>query len=72
MINLLKKNEKMEDIIESNIDYIKKLNIQIKQIDRRLNTIDEKGYFKTDDETGWIFSEIKKMGEQLNKFKIDE
>ena len=70
-INLLRKNEKAEDIINSYQEYISNVTDQIKFSEKRLNEIDEKGIFKSDDEIGWFFNEIKKIQEYLSRFKVD-
>jgi HAMP domain-containing protein len=68
--NLLRKNEKLEDIIISQQNFIKTISIQIQQSEEKLNKIDEKGIFKGDDEIGWFFNEIKKIQNDLSQFKI--
>ena len=70
-INLLRKIEKAEDIIDSYQEYINNVTEQIKFSEKRLNEIDENGMFKSDDEIGWFFNEIKKIQEYLSRFKID-
>ena len=54
LINLLKKNEKLED-------FIAKQSEAINACDQRLKKIDDKGIFRSDDEVGWIFKEIIKI-----------
>ncbi len=44
--NLLRKNEKAEDIIISQSNFIDNFSTQLKQSQSRLNEIDEKGVFK--------------------------
>ena len=61
--NLIKKNEILED-------FIAKQSEAIDQCDQRLNQIDDKGFFVTDDEVGWFFTEIKKIQEALNEFRL--
>ena len=70
--NLLRKNEKAEDIILSQSDFINKLSTQIKNSQKRLEEIDEKGTFQGDDEIGWFFNEIKIIQNDLSQFKIDQ
>ena len=69
--NLLNKNEKAEDIIVSYQEFIKNVNEQINESDKRLNEIDQRGLFKSDDEIGWFFNEVKKIKKNLAKFKVD-
>jgi hypothetical protein len=61
--NLIKKNEILEDFIAKQSEAIDSCN-------RRLNTIDDKGFFVTDDEIGWFFTEVKKIQEALNEFRL--
>ena len=61
--NLIKKNEELED-------FIVKQSEAIDYCDRRLKTIDDKGFFASDDEIGWFFTEVKKIQEALNEFRL--
>jgi xylose isomerase len=69
--NLMVKNEKLEDIIHSYRDYISKLQTQITYTEEKVKKIDERGTFRSDDEIGWFFKNIKSLQESLSKFKID-
>tara|TARA_Y100000356_G_C11144500_1_gene227167 strand:+ start:206 stop:493 length:288 start_codon:yes stop_codon:yes gene_type:complete len=68
--NLLRKVEKQEDIITQYNDYVTEFNTQIKMSEDRLKQIDEKGMFKSDDEIGWFFEQIKVIQDGISKFKI--
>ena len=70
--NLLRKNEKAEDIIISQSDFINKISEQIETSQKRLEEIDEKGTFQGDDEIGWFFNEVKIIQNELSRFKIDQ
>ena len=61
--NVIKKNEELED-------FIAKQSEAIDQCDKRLNQIDDKGSFIADDEIGWFFTEVKKIQEALNEFRL--
>jgi len=67
--NLLRKNEKAEDILISQQEFINNITTQIEKSEKRLNQIDEKGTFKSDDEIGWFFNEIKVIQNKLSQFK---
>tara|TARA_B100001059_G_C17598410_1_gene458249 strand:+ start:177 stop:446 length:270 start_codon:yes stop_codon:yes gene_type:complete len=69
--NLLRKTEKQEDIILQYDDYITEFNKQIDLADDRLKKIDEKGTFKSDDEIGWFFKQIKVIQDGITRFKIN-
>jgi len=69
-INLFRKNEKMLEIIINQNSYITEFSKQLEITDSRLQEIDSKGVFKSDDEIGWIFDQIKVLQEPLSRFKI--
>lgn len=68
--NLLKKNEKCEDIITSYENYMVNMSDIIEFSDKKLKEIDRKGSFESDDEVGFFFNQLKFLQEQLNDFKI--
>ena len=68
-INLLFKNEKAEDIIVSQQKYISSIKEIINNSEKRLKEIDEKEVFKSDDEIGWFFNEVKKIQNILSQYK---
>ena len=70
-INLLKKNETAEDILISYLNFFQNQTETIIKIERRLNEIDARGIFKSDDEIGWFWNEIQKLKDQLSDFKIN-
>ena len=63
LMNLIKKNEALED-------FITKQSEAIKECDRRLKEVDRKNVFYADDEIGWFFKEVKKIQEALNEFTL--
>mgnify|MGYP003137459967 CR=1 FL=1 len=68
--NLLRKNEKQEDILVEYMKYLDKISQVIEISDKRLKKIDNKGMFEADDEVGFFFKNVKKIQEILNEFKI--
>jgi len=68
--NLLKKNEKQEDILAGYMEYLNKISGLIEFSDKKLKEVDRKGSFESDDEVGFFFQEIKQIQETLNAFKI--
>lgn len=68
--NLLRKNEKAEDILVGYLDYLDKISKVIEVSDTRLKKIDHRGTFQSDDEVGFFFDQIKKLQEILNEFKL--
>ena len=68
-INLLIKNEKAEDIIVSQREFIENFQTSIEESDKKLQELDTRGSFSSDDEIGWFFNEIKKLQNALSRFK---
>lgn len=61
--NLLRK-------LEASEDYINSLSLDINVINKRLKEIDHAGLFESDDEIGWFFEEVKKLGDQLEQYRL--
>ena len=57
--NLLKKNERQEDILTGYMEYLSKISGVIEFSDKKLKEVDRKGSFESDDEVGFFFQEIK-------------
>ena len=70
--NLLRKNEKQEDILAGYITYLDQLSRIIELSDEKLKKIDEQGIFKNDDEIGFMYSQIKELQRILSNFRIDK
>ena len=75
--NLLRKLEKQEDVINnqatilaSYLSYLNKISDIIEFSDKKLKEVDHKGSFKSDDEVGFFFEEIKQIQDTLNQFKV--
>ena len=70
--NLLKKNERAEDIVLGYLDYLDKISRVIEVADNKIKKIDVKGSFESDDEVGFFFKQIKQIQEILNDFQLKE
>jgi hypothetical protein len=68
--NLLKKNEKQEDILAGYMTYLNKISDTIEMSEKKLMEVDAKGSFKSDDEVGFFFEQIKTIQTALNSFVI--
>ena len=68
--NLLKKNEAQEDILFSYMTYLNKMSDIIEFSDKKMKEVDEKGSFKSDDEVGFFFEQIKALQDILNSFNV--
>ena len=70
--NLMRKNEKQEDILAEYLTYLDRLSKTIEASDKKLKEIDRAGTFKSDDEVGYFFKSIQDIQEILNDFKLKE
>ena len=70
--NLLRKNEKQEDILAEYLNYLDGLSKAIDASDKKLKEIDRAGTFKSDDEVGQFFDSIQKIQDILNDFRLKE
>ena len=68
--NLLRKNEKCEDVIKSYENYMINLSNTIEFSEQKIKEIDSKGTFTGDDEVGYFFQQLKYLQEELNNFKV--
>ena len=66
--NLLRKLETAEDILYSYLEYLDKISRIIEISDKKLNEIDHRGAFQSDDEIGFIFKQIKEIQNILSTF----
>jgi len=69
-INLLRKNEKQEDILLGYLKYLDNISRVIEVSDDKIKKTDIKGSFEGDDEVGHFFQTIKQIQEVLNDFNI--
>ena len=70
--NLLRKNEKQEDILVGYLDYLDKLSRVIEVSETKMKEVDAKGSFSSDDEVGFFFQQIKGLQDILNEFKLEK
>ncbi len=70
--NLLRKNEKQEDILAGYVTYLDQLSRIIELSDEKLKQIDAREIFKSDDEIGFMYEQIKELQRILSNFRIDK
>ena len=70
--NLLRKNEKQEDILTSYMEYLNQVSKTIEFSDEKMKKIDSQGIFKSDDEIGFMYEQIKELQKILSNFRIDK
>jgi hypothetical protein len=68
--NLLRKNEKQEDILLGYMSYLNKVSDIIEMSNKKLKEVDARESFKSDDEVGFFFESIKQIQSILNQFNI--
>ena len=69
-INLLRKNEKAEDIVVGYLQYLDNFSRIIEASNKKLKEVDNKRMFEKDDDVGVIFDSILKIQDILNEFNI--
>jgi|TARA_R110000796_G_scaffold222312_2_gene338474 hypothetical protein len=70
--NLLRKNEKQEDILSGYLEYLDEISKTIEFSDEKLKKIDSKGIFANDDEVGFMYNQIKELQNILSNFRMDK
>ena len=75
--NLLKKTERYEDELTKRQDaiisyqeYINGLGSTVEFMTKRIDEIDTKGTFKSDDEVGFFFERLKMLNEMLKPYNV--
>jgi hypothetical protein len=66
------KVEKYEDVTVDQTAYLQNLSNVIKESNKNLTTLDERGVFQSDDEVGFFFKQIKTIQEELNRYMLPE
>ena len=69
--NLLRKNERQEDIINTQNEYIQTISTIMTESNKKIKEIDSKQIFQSDDEIGWFFKGIKEIQELINEYNIN-
>jgi hypothetical protein len=70
IINLLRKNERFEETIETQNQYIQTISKLMSESDKKIKEIDSKQIFQSDDEIGWFFNGIKEIQSLINEYNI--
>lgn len=66
--NLLKKVEKYEDDIQLKDEFLKKFKTMVEETDTKMRKVDEKGLFESEDETGFIYKDLRDLTLGLNSY----
>ena len=68
--NLLKKNEKYEDIIQEQVIYLNSVSNSINRAQNVIEKIDENGAFRSDDEVGVFFETLKDITATISSYRL--
>tara|TARA_B100001175_G_scaffold293677_1_gene280360 strand:+ start:436 stop:735 length:300 start_codon:yes stop_codon:yes gene_type:complete len=68
--NMLRKNEKLEDMNIAQDNYIQQISTIMSESNKKIKEIDSKQIFQSDDEIGWFFQGIKEIQEYINDYNI--
>lgn len=69
--NLMRKIEKYEDWSLSQQDYLEEVSSVITFIDDRIQELDKKQSFSSDDEVGFFFERVKMLNDLLKRYELD-
>ena len=70
--NLLIKVEKYEDVTVDQTKYLQNISDLIRDSQKHLRSMDERGILQADDEIGYFFEQMKKVQEELDKYMLPE
>jgi len=70
--NLLLKNEKYEDIVRDQTQYLQNISNAVGEGQKHLQNLDERGVFQSDDEVGYFFEQMKYVQDELNRYMLPE
>ena len=70
--NLILKNEKYEDIVRDQTQYLQNISNAVGEGQKHLQNLDEKGVFQSDDEVGYFFQQMKYVQDELNRYMLPE
>ncbi len=69
--NLMRKIEKYEDWSTSQQNYLEEVSSVITFIDERIQELDKKQSFSSDDEVGFFFERVKMLNDLLKRYELD-
>ena len=69
--NLMRKVERYEDIAQYQQNYIENISTIIGESSKRLQEVDGRGTFESDDEVGFFFKTLKEVQSILDEFNLN-
>lgn len=70
--NLNNKVVRQEEVIEYQVDYLRRVSYLIQESNVYVNKLDEKGIFRADDEVGTFFNFMKEIQDNINTFRLPD
>jgi hypothetical protein len=70
--NLLRKVERLEDTANDLSEYLYNTSTIIDQMNERVQEVDKRGTFQSDDEVGFFFEQLKEIQSILNSINVNE
>ena len=70
--NLLIKVERYEDITVDQTKYLQNISDVIRDSQKHLQSLDERGIFQSDDEVGYFFEQMKNVQKELDRYMLPE
>ena len=70
--NLMVKVERYEDITVDQTEYLQSISDLVKDSQKHLQNLDEKGTFQSDDEVGYFFEQMKNVQKELDRYMLPD
>lgn len=70
--NLMIKVEKYEDITVNQTEYLQNISDTIRDSQKHLKNLDEKGVFQGEDEVGYFFNQMMNVQKELDRYMLPE
>jgi len=70
--NLLVKVEKYEDVTVDQTKYLQSISEIVKDSQKHLQSLDERGVFQSDDEVGYFFEQLKLVQKELDRYMLPD
>ena len=72
IFNLLRKVENYEDVTEQQAQYMVNISNLLVESQKHLNNLEERGVFKSDDEVGYFFENLKLIQKELDNYQLPD
>jgi len=70
--NLMIKVEKYEDITVNQTEYLQNISNTIRDSQKHLKNLDQKGVFQGEDEVGYFFNQMMNVQKELDRYMLPE